>query len=119
VRRVVALAADGAREAVEALLDSLPGVSAQVVASLDAVSWLETDVLWLHGTRTVAPAIPGWLQAGGRLLATLDSAMIAVDLGLETVAPDDVRDAVWVSEPGAEPCVGLAGFGPHPLFTGL
>jgi hypothetical protein len=59
------------------------------------------------------------VRAGGRLLATLDAALLAVDLGLETVAPDEVRDAVWTAPPGGEPRVGLAGFGPHPLFTGL
>lgn len=113
------LAPAGAHHAVQGLLDSLTGVSAALVDTLDAVAWLETDVLWLHDTRPTAPGLLEWMRAGGRLLASLDAASIAVDLGLETVAPDERRDAVWAAPPDAEPRVGLAGFGPHPLFTGL
>jgi hypothetical protein len=120
VRRVVALAPAGAREAVQSLLDSLSGVSAVLADSLDTVPWLETDVLWLHDIRPIpSDNLIAWLRAGGRLLATLDAAAIAVDLGLESVAPDDVRDATWAALPDVEPRVGLAGFGPHPLYTGL
>jgi hypothetical protein len=116
----VVLAPAGVHHAVQGLLDSLTGVSAALVDALEAVPWLETDVLWLHDTRPgPTPDLLEWMRGGGRLLASLDAASIAVDLGLETVAPDEWRDAVWEAPPDSEPRVGLAGFGPHPLFTGL
>jgi len=108
-----------AREAVRGLVESLGGVSATLVDSLGEVPWLETDALWLHDVRGTIPQLIAWMQAGGRLLATLDAATIAVDLGLESLAPDDIRDGTWSPPPDGERQVGIAGFGPHPLFTGL
>jgi len=101
------------------VLDALGGVSARLAASLDEVAWSDTDCLWLHDVRVTAPELRGWLDGGGRLLATLDAALVSVDLGLETVPPDEVRHSVWESLPGPDFPRGLAAFGPHPLFEGL
>jgi len=119
VRRVTALVTAGAAGPVQALLDSLGDVSAQVVDSPDDIAWSDTDCLWVHDVRLRAPELRGWLDAGGRLLATLDAALLPVDLGLETVSPDDVRHSVWEATAGPDSPRGLAAFGLHPLFEGL
>ena len=115
----MAVAPAAARDPVRALLASLPGASSRVVDSLDTVAWADTDVLWLHDLHPTSPALRPWLDAGGRLLATLQGTLLACDLGLESTPPDDVRDTVWAPIPGQDALRGLAGFGPHPLFTGM
>ncbi len=115
----MAVAPAAARDPVRALLASLPGLSARVVESLDAVAWADTDILWLHDLHPTSPSMRLWLDAGGRVLATLQGALLAADLGLESTPPDDVRDTVWQPTPGPDSLRGLAAFGPHPLFDGM
>ena len=98
----MAVAPAAVRDPVRALLASLPGVSARVVDSLDAIAWSDTDVLWLHDVHPTSTAMRPWLDAGGRVLATLHGALLAADLGLEPAPPDDVRDTVWEPIPGAD-----------------
>ena len=115
----MAVAPAAVRDPVRALLASLPGISARVVDSLDHIVWADTDALWLHDVHPTSPALRPWLDAGGRVLATLRGALLATDLGLESTPPDDVRDTVWEPVPGQDPTRGLAAFGPHPLFDGM
>lgn len=115
----MALAPPAAAEAVRELLDALEGVSAVMALSLDEVAWPDTDCLWLHDVRATSPALGGWLEGGGRLLATLDAALVPVDLGLESVPPDEVRDSRWECAAHDDAPRGMAAFGPHPLFDGL
>ncbi len=115
----MAVAPAAARDPVRALLAALPGISARVLDSLDHVVWADTHVLWLHDLHPTSPALRPWLDAGGRVLATLRGTLLAADLGLEPIPPDDVRDTVWEPVPGSEAIFGLAAFGPHPLFDGM
>lgn len=128
--RRIALVASGAGAGVDAgagaesWLRTVPGVSAvrldaghlqgpagQTLAALNS-----TDAVWFHGAgRFVSPALLEWIRGGGRVLATLEAAMLPFDLGLEPEPPDDQLDAVWRDPPAL---LGLAGAGPHPLFAG-
>lgn len=115
----MAVAPAAVRDPVRALLASLPGISARVLDSLDTVAWADVDCLWLHDVHPTSPALRPWLEAGGRVLATLQGALLAADLGLESTTPDDVRDSVWQPIAGQDAVRGLAAFGPHPLFQGM
>ena len=119
MRRVAALVRPEARERAHALLERIEGVEGRVVTSLEDVDLSETDCLWLHDVRAASPALRTWLEGGGRLLATLDAVLVAVELGLETVPPDELRHSVWDGVPGQGAPFGLAAFGAHPLFEGL
>jgi hypothetical protein len=116
--RQIALVASGPEGVVaESWLRAVAGVSATRVESLAELALETTDAVWLHGAgRFVSPALLDWLRGGGRLLATLEAAMLPFDLGLEPHPPDDQLDAVWRDPPAL---LGLAGAGPHPLFAGL
>jgi hypothetical protein len=72
-----------------------------------------TDVLWVRGLARPDHRLPDWLRTGGRLLATGDGALLPSALGLERGPPGPLE----LQPPG--PGYGLAGFGAHPLFTGL
>lgn len=74
----------------------------------------QTDVVWLRTSAGVDSGLEAWLHRGGRLLATHDGATILSSLGLEPASP------VELPFPDPAPAgFGLAGFGSHPLFTGL
>jgi hypothetical protein len=74
----------------------------------------ETDVLWARGRFDADTRLLAWLERGGRLLATQDGALLAAALGLERAPPGTVE----LEDPPPDD-FGLAGFGAHPLFTGL
>jgi len=104
---------------IRTLLGALPGVNLRMASSLDGLPWQDADCLWIHDLRVFPPELDRWVSAGGRLLATLQAAAAPVVMGFESVAPDDERDTLWISPPEAASGVGLAAFGPHPLFEGL
>lgn len=118
MRRVAAVGPAGDDAALGQWLARLSGIDSRVVPSLDELPWREVDLLWVHGVHSSHPALRPWLDAGGRLLATLDAAALPHTLGLEPAAPDDLRDSTWKDD-GLPGPVGLAAFGPHPLFDGL
>jgi hypothetical protein len=74
----------------------------------------ETDVLWARGRLELDTRLLAWLEQGGRLLATQDGALLPAALGLECAPPGTVE----LEDPPPDD-FGLAGFGAHPLFTGL
>jgi len=113
---VAAAAAGSGRELGDAVawLGTLPTAGVSLAGALPEVRWDEADVLWIRGAAEPDPRLLPWLHAGGRLLATLDAALLPVALGLESRAP--VTITLPQSLPGD---FGLAAFGPHPLFTGL
>lgn len=119
MRRVVILTRDAAVDELKELLTSLPGITSRVTTALDDVRWQDTDCLWLHDVSVASPHILPWLNAGGRLLATLSATPVAVALGVETVSPDEIRDTLWDADSAGIAPRGLAGFGPHPLFAEL
>ncbi len=119
MRRVTLVAAGPEGRAAESWLRGVAGISTIRVERLAELALETTDAVWLHGAgRFALPSLVDWLRAGGRLLATLDAAMLPFDLGLETEPPDDQVDAVWREGPAL---LGLAAPGPraHPLFDGL
>ena len=73
-----------------------------------------TDVLWARNAADPGPEFLGWLERGGRLLATHAATLLPAALGLEREPPMPVE----TPEP-LPPAFGLAGFGFHPLFSGL
>lgn len=73
-----------------------------------------TDVLWVRGRVEPDTRLLAWLERGGRLLATRGGALLPAALGLERTPPGMVE--LEDPPPGD---FGLAGFGAHPLFTGL
>jgi hypothetical protein len=95
----------------------------------------EADVVWLHGAPGPAAlptdALAGYVAQGGGLLLSLQAAELVGPLGIESVPPNDRREAVW-SHHGDEwwteelrhmkayPHVrGIATYGPHPLVEAL
>lgn len=115
--RITVLALPAHADWVRGQLELLAAGDARLVSAPDDIPWRDTDVLWSHGVcATPAPLLP-WIDSGGRLLATLDAALIPAAVGLESSPPDEVRNARWDSGPHAPR--GLAAFGPHPLFEGL
>lgn len=117
MRRIVAVGRPADAEALGSWLARVPGIRFTVAPALDAVPWREVDALWVHGLRTSHPSLLSWVQSGGRLLATLDAAVLPSAMGLEPAPPDELRDTTW-PQGGSLP-VGLAAYGPHPLFEGL
>jgi hypothetical protein len=116
---VVASVADAAasgRESVPAQewLGSLPTGGVSWLDRLADVPLADMDVLWVRAEVEPDPRLTGWLHAGGRLLVTHHATLLPTALGLEAEPPTLINLAP--SLPGG---FGLAGFGPHPLFTGL
>lgn len=119
------------RAAARQWLATLEGLDVREADGADRVVLTGCDLLWLHDVEGHPPDLESWLAAGGRILATLASAGLATELGLEPAAPDDRRDAVWRHAEDefwleeyrsfeAFPHIrGLAAFGPHPLFAGM
>jgi glycogen debranching enzyme len=115
-----------------AWLESLPGIAVTVVGRLEALVLGRTDLIWIHGVRAEPePGLVEWLQAGGRLLLSLDAVDLPARMGLETAAPDEWHEGRWHAATDTVPppvtrafpafphLRGLAAFGPHPLFRGL
>ncbi len=113
------VAREGAVGELREWLVALPGVSARVTTALDDVTLQDIACLWLHDVSLIPPDLQPWLLSGGRLLATLSAVQVAVTLGVESIAPDDVRDTLWEAGAADPSLRGMAGFGPHPLFAGL
>jgi hypothetical protein len=103
-----------------------------VAGRLEALPLGRTDLIWVHGVRAdPEPGLTEWLQAGGRLLLSLDAVDLPVRMGLDHAAPDEWYEGRWQdaqdkvpppdsrSFPAFPHLRGLAGFGPHPLFRGL
>jgi glycogen debranching enzyme len=130
VRRVFLRAESADGEAAWRWLESLPDLQISREAPL-SIEPETTDVLWLHGPAPAPEGLRPWLERGGRLLATLEAATIAVQLELETVRPDEqvqgtwhhADDEFWLPEFRSFKAFphlrGLAAFGPHPLFHQL
>ncbi len=131
MRSILLLANDEDGEAIWPWLDGLADTSAARLSTGSQLADHAADVLWVHGEAARPADLLPWLQRGGRLLATLGAARIPHELGLETIAPDDRRLAVWRHQEDefwlpefksfqAFPHIrGLAGFGAHPLFAGI
>ena len=134
----VSLIADPGREedAAWRWLDARAGVRAQRYRVNNAAAALaESDVIWVHASRSVDLPEPQRFEAfvsqGGGLLLTLRAAELVGALRLESALPNDRRDAVWRHETdewwtanfhsmSAYPHVrGIATYGPHPLMAGL
>ncbi|HEX5004133.1 MAG TPA: hypothetical protein VFV65_02400, partial [Gemmatimonadales bacterium] len=119
VRRVAAVATAGGVPGAQALLDAMPGVDGTAHAAGGTIPLAATDILWLHDTTDDFPDLLAWLQAGGRLLATLGSVHLPHRLGLEPTAPTLLPPpAAGNGAPGLA-FRGIAGFGAHPLFAGF
>jgi hypothetical protein len=95
-------------------LNTLPVGRASRHDRLRDVPLEETDVLWVRGSVESDGRLLAWLEAGGRLLATQDAAVLPAMLGLERAPPTIIE---LDHPPPAD--FGLAGFGAHPLFAGL
>jgi hypothetical protein len=117
LRRIVAVVPEVEHRPVAELLRGLGEVQVEVATALEAVELEQFDVLWVHAVRGLAPGLMPWLESGGRLLATLDAAWLPTDLGLESFPPNDF--GANVSSSAAPRGLGLAAFGPHPLFEQL
>jgi hypothetical protein len=115
-----------------AWLESQPGLAVTVAGRLEALPLGRTDLIWIHGVRAEPERdLTGWLQAGGRLLLSLEAVNLPVRMGLDQAAPDEWHDGPWQdaadevpppdsrSFPAFPHLRGLAAFGPHPLFRGL
>lgn len=117
--RIVVAARPEAAAPIRALLESLPGAAVQVGSTLGELPWSSAGALWIHDLRPDASPLLPWLTSGGRLLATLEAALLPSDLGIESIAPDDLRESTWDAASVAEGPFGMAAFGDHPLFAGL
>jgi hypothetical protein len=122
VRRWVLVGSDSGAEAAFAWLEGLADIEVRRAGSpVEALS-LGADGIWVHGPARPAADLVGWLRAGGRLLCTMEAGLLPFALGVEGVAPEVRSDGPWAGPPRAGPLparLGLAGFGPHPLFAGL
>ena len=121
MRRLALVASAGGDPARERELDevlrwlrALPSQGLRTFERLTDVPLDQTDVLWTRGEPESDPRLLAWLEAGGRLLATHEGTGVAVALGLAHDRPVPIP----VSDP-PPPGFGLAGFGSHPLFSGL
>jgi hypothetical protein len=113
MRRIVLVGEPAMDEASE-WLRTLPIGGLTVVAALDDASLESADLVWLRRAVPAKPRLTDWLHAGGRLLATHRASAVLSDLGVEPAFP------VAIPLPTPLPAgFGLAGFGPHPLFSGL
>jgi hypothetical protein len=97
-----------------AWLDALPSAGVRRVDRLAEVPLEQVDVVWARDEQVSDARFLAWLGAGGRVLATTRATRLVTALGFEPAAPTDLP----VPEPVPSD-LGLAGFGPHPLFTGL
>lgn len=130
--RVALVAAGAEGEAAERLLAQLPDLASSRHEALTIVPLDRTDLLWLHDVEPRPRAdLLSWIESGGRLLLSLQSALLPARLGLERRAPDEIREGTWRHDeneiwlgscrsPAEVPRPrGFAAFGPHPLFAGL
>lgn len=117
--RIILVARPEAAGPCRSLLEQLPGAAILVRGSLADLPWSDADVLWIHDLRPDPASILPWLTSGGRLLATLEAAVLPADLRLESVPPDDARDSTWEAAAVSEGPFGMVAFGDHPLFRGL
>ena len=97
-----------------AWLDALPTGGVRWIERLLDVPLDQVDVVWARDEMVSDGRLRVWLEAGGRLLATLAATRLVTSLGLEPAPPTD-----FPLPESVPPDLGLAGFGPHPLFTGL
>jgi hypothetical protein len=97
-------------------LDSLPSQGVVRHERLTDVPLDACDVLWVRGVGPVDvdARLRAWLERGGRLLATGAAVRLATELGVA----HDLPEPITLSDSNS-PSFGLAGFGAHPLFTGL
>lgn len=142
VPRIALLAVGPGADAAGDLVESLEGLASDDPVTVERVSlsWIarnlrDCDVCWIHAEDEPPPlsreVVLPWVERGGRLFLTGRAATLVTSLGLETDGPNDTAIRTWrnrddelhlheLSVFGAFPHVrGLAGFGPHPLFTGM
>ena len=123
MRRLALVAAAGStaaeiRELAElhGWLETLPSNAVMRHERLTDVPLDACDVLWVRGfgPSDFDARLREWLERGGRLLATGAAVRLASELGVarDTAGPIIFPDSNL-------PSFGLAGFGAHPLFTGL
>ena len=119
--RRLALVARAGGEAAERELDevarwlgTLPSQAVRRYQRLVDVALDQCDVLWVRDAGEFDPRLHAWLDAGGRMLATHEGALLAVARTAAHGAPAPIPS----SDPSPR-TVGLAGFGAHPLFSGL
>ncbi|HET9293108.1 MAG TPA: hypothetical protein VFO06_02375, partial [Gemmatimonadales bacterium] len=117
MRRLTAVVPAEEQRAVAELIRGLGDIQVTLAAAPDAVDLERVDVLWVHAVRGLVPGLLPWLEAGGRLLATLEAAWLPAELGIEPVPPADLASHVSSSDLPAS--LGLAAFGSHPLFEHL
>ncbi len=117
MRRLIAVVPAEDQRAVAELIRGLGDIQVTLATAPDAVDLERVDVLWVHAVRGTVPGLLPWLAAGGRLLATLDAAWLPAELGIEPIPPNDVTSLESAS--GLPASLGLAAFGPHPLFEHL
>ncbi|HET9294828.1 MAG TPA: hypothetical protein VFO06_11085 [Gemmatimonadales bacterium] len=117
MRRLTAVVPAEEQRAVAELIRGLGDIQVTLAAAPDAVDLERVDVLWVHALRGLVPGLLPWLEAGGRLLATLDAAWLPAELGIEPIPPEDLTSHKSAS--GLPACLGLAAFGSHPLFEHL
>ncbi|HUR94438.1 MAG TPA: hypothetical protein VMY76_07630 [Gemmatimonadales bacterium] len=112
---VVASAVEGARDdRLGEWLNALPTSRVEWFVRVGDVPLAGFDVLWLRGAAETGARLLAWLRAGGRVLATHDGVLTSTALALESELPATTR----LPDP-PPPAFGLAGFGRHPLFSGL
>ena len=93
---------------------TLPTAGVLWLDDLAAAPLAQIDLLWIRGAVPRDQRLSPWLAGGGRLLATHDGVLVIAALALERAVPA----AIPLPDP-LPPEYGLAGFGAHPLFTGL
>lgn len=110
--------------------ESIEGLSLRVIAPSDlvsAVSTGESSLLWWHRSdppdamlvERLRPGIDALRAAGGKLFLSLGACAAVHALGLDDREPDIVAEEFTDEYAPEFSKLGLAGFGPHPLFEGI
>jgi hypothetical protein len=115
--RRLALVSEPGREAEAAFawMGTLPSGGVWRGDDLGRAPLERLDLLWVRSAAIPEERLRSWLEAGGRLLLCGAAVSVPTALGLERLVP--VLLPHDQSDRHAE--LQLAGFGPHPLFTGL